>query len=422
MIDFSKPTMMYDVLLIIENKKFYCNRAILSIWSIVFEIMFKSNIKEKESCEVYLMDKTYDDIHGLLLVIYPPNKRITLFADVVNRCSDHLMYTLTSTIITNDIKIKEVNSEIMNTVLISRIKHLESVIEKLIKKSGSACDKFHEIKNLNGNLNENLSTCSNHSKTTEKCQDCMRNNKIVQFDLKDTVSTVNNLLHSLFSQIDVTLNNTNLESTNNTYPYKAYITNLCNYGEDLKKSYLQSSLFYKDKNGKSTAQMENLNVDPYLDHNRGFFERREKFRRRDGSLELIGKPHLDILNTDKYLINNVELGFKFNRSKGSFCLLAQADSTYFIEIEKAILFIRKVTINPSIVVAHALTLERKNAIYPIKKTCVKPFSFAKDFSSQIISNINQGILPNRIVVSTVECESYNGSLTKNPFNFQNFDL
>ena len=118
----------------------------------------------------------------------------------------------------------------------------------------------------------------------------------------------------------------------------------------------------------------------------------------------------------------MELGFKFNRSKDSFCLLAQADSTYFIEIEKAILFIRKVTINPSIVVAHALTLERKNAIYPIKKTCVKPFTIAKDFSSQIISNINQGILPNRIVVSMVECESYNGSLTKNPFHFQNFDL
>ncbi|CAF1034088.1 unnamed protein product [Brachionus calyciflorus] len=171
MIDFSKPTMMYDVSLIVENKKFYSNRAILNIWSNVFEIMFKSNFKEKESSEVYLMYKTYDDIHELLRFIYPPNKRITLvnikrmleladeyqmneltsrcrqflltqrgtldilllaqrfqFADVVNRCSDHLMYTLTSTIITNDIKIKEVNSEIMNTVLISRIKHLESVI------------------------------------------------------------------------------------------------------------------------------------------------------------------------------------------------------------------------------------------------------------------------------------------------------
>ena len=96
-IDFSKPTMMYDVLLIVENKKIYCNRAILSIWSNVFEIMFKSNFKEKESSEVYLMgkkkinirlkesfikfffkDKTYDDIHELLRVIYPPNKQITL--------------------------------------------------------------------------------------------------------------------------------------------------------------------------------------------------------------------------------------------------------------------------------------------------------------------------------------------------------
>lgn len=52
LIDFSKPTIMCDVILVVENKKLYCNRAILSIWSPVFETMFKSNFKEKESSEV----------------------------------------------------------------------------------------------------------------------------------------------------------------------------------------------------------------------------------------------------------------------------------------------------------------------------------------------------------------------------------
>ncbi len=52
--DFSKPTVMYDVILIVDNKKLYCNRAILSIWSPVFETMFKSNFKEKDAMEITL--------------------------------------------------------------------------------------------------------------------------------------------------------------------------------------------------------------------------------------------------------------------------------------------------------------------------------------------------------------------------------
>lgn len=77
-IDFSKPTVMCDVILIVDNRKLYCNKAILSIWSPVFETMFKSNFKEKDSNEVNLPDKSYDDIYDLLQVIYPPNKPITI--------------------------------------------------------------------------------------------------------------------------------------------------------------------------------------------------------------------------------------------------------------------------------------------------------------------------------------------------------
>lgn len=56
-IDFSKPTTMYDVIIVVENKKLYANRAILSIWSPFFETMFKSNFKEKDSMEISLPGK-----------------------------------------------------------------------------------------------------------------------------------------------------------------------------------------------------------------------------------------------------------------------------------------------------------------------------------------------------------------------------
>lgn len=48
---------MYNVIfkvLVVNGKKLYCNKAILSIWSPVFERMFNQNFKEKDSNEIQL--------------------------------------------------------------------------------------------------------------------------------------------------------------------------------------------------------------------------------------------------------------------------------------------------------------------------------------------------------------------------------
>jgi hypothetical protein len=74
--DFTKPTPFYDIILNVEDKKLYCNRAFLAIWSPVFETMFKSNFRERDSMEINLPGKSFDDIKELLAVIYPPNRPV----------------------------------------------------------------------------------------------------------------------------------------------------------------------------------------------------------------------------------------------------------------------------------------------------------------------------------------------------------
>ena len=74
--DFTKPTPFYDIIINVEDKKLYCNRAFLAIWSPVFETMFKSNFRERDSMEINLPGKSFDDIKELLAVIYPPNRPI----------------------------------------------------------------------------------------------------------------------------------------------------------------------------------------------------------------------------------------------------------------------------------------------------------------------------------------------------------
>ena len=64
---------------------------------------------------------------------------------------------------------------------------------------------------------------------------------------------MNLFLHSLFSQVDVSLNERLISPSTNTYPYRAMIETLLNYDEDAKSSQLSMALFYKDTPGKMDA-------------------------------------------------------------------------------------------------------------------------------------------------------------------------
>ena len=44
------------------------------------------------------------------------------------------------------------------------------------------------------------------------------------------VAPVNNWLHSLFSQVDVYINDTLVTPSSNTYPFRAYVETLLSYG------------------------------------------------------------------------------------------------------------------------------------------------------------------------------------------------
>ena len=60
------------------------------------------------------------------------------------------------------------------------------------------------------------------------------------------VGPVNLFLHSLFSDVDLSLNETSITSSNNKYAYRAYIETLLSYRSIAKESQLTSQLYYKD--------------------------------------------------------------------------------------------------------------------------------------------------------------------------------
>ena len=83
--------------------------------------------------------------------------------------------------------------------------------------------------------------------------------KITKFDGGDIdagakVAPVNLMLHSLFSQVSVLLNEKLISGSSNTYPFKAYMETLLTHGNGIKTSELTAGLFFKDTAGQMGAQ------------------------------------------------------------------------------------------------------------------------------------------------------------------------
>ncbi|GFS98162.1 uncharacterized protein TNCV_3924721 [Trichonephila clavipes] len=78
----------------------------------------------------------------------------------------------------------------------------------------------------------------------------------------DTIGPVNLFLHSLFSQVDVSLNDRVVSNSSDTYPYRSYIETLLNHGYDSKTSQLTAELFYKDSDDGLKKRTEFLKKVP----------------------------------------------------------------------------------------------------------------------------------------------------------------
>ena len=235
----------------------------------------------------------------------------------------------------------------------------------------------------------------------------------------DAVGPINNFLHSLFSQVDVTLNGTLITSSNNTYAYRAYIETLLSYGPAAKESQLTAALFYKDVAGK--MDKSNPKAADAADKNDGLATR-ASFASESTEIDMMGRIHSDIFFQERYMLNEVNVKLKLTRSRDAFCLMAAGEQTFKVVIIAASLLIRKVKISPSVYLAHAKALESSTAKYPIRRVICKTFTVPTGYLDVSHEKLFTGQLPIRLVLGCIDNRAFNGDSERNPFNFQHFSL
>lgn len=232
---------------------------------------------------------------------------------------------------------------------------------------------------------------------------------------EEKTGIVNLPLQSMFSQMDVYLNNKLVSFNTNNYPWKAYLKTILFSGKDDLKSQKQSELFYKDE-----GKMDDANA--YNGGNAGLVLR-YGFTEQSKTFELEGNLKEDIFDLDKYLINGVDIYIKLFRSSTPFVVMsAESSAAYKLELLDVVFKVAKVRVDPGVLLNHSKQIESTPVKYTISRNELKMNTIPKGSTEFYWDNIFPQAVPDRIVVALVDQKAVNGDYSANPFNFEHMGV
>ncbi|XP_020899945.2 uncharacterized protein F54H12.2, partial [Exaiptasia diaphana] len=231
---------------------------------------------------------------------------------------------------------------------------------------------------------------------------------------KEKVAPVNLFLQSLFKQVDVFLNGTLVTQSTGTYSYKSMLETLLNYGPAVKQSALTGSLYYKDTAGSMDS------LDPTDGGSNQGLQSRYTFTEQSYICDMWGPLHCDVLFSERLLLNHVNVTIKLIPNPSAFALMSgETNPSYKIDIQRAVLKVRAVKVSPSLQLLHVTELKKgTTAKYPIRRVDCKTYTIPSGNPSIHKGDLFNGFVPKRIVLGMVDSDAFNGSYTKNPYNFK----
>ena len=248
------------------------------------------------------------------------------------------------------------------------------------------------------------------------------------------VSLVNNSLHSMFNQVDLSINEIQTTISLLTYAHKAYFNDLLFTTPDARKNYLLYQGWYDDDEGvhfggRLCAKRSQL-IEPEVVSEYTLKKVTDPTltaptdKLANGkTVEFSGRIHLDFLNQFKYLIGGTKMRFKFVLNRPEFLFLTKEPKlSPTVEFLDAYLDVPKAIVNEDLLIAHNKAISISPAKYPIDRFEVRTITIDKGVTGKNIENVVNGQLPKKIYVAFVDNIAFNGSYTENPFLYKHYDI
>ena len=229
---------------------------------------------------------------------------------------------------------------------------------------------------------------------------------------------VNNILHSMWQDIQVSIRGRPVSDPSNLYPYRAYLANLLNYSQEIWDNRLMTEGWIVD-----TAGEKMNDPDPTAAGTNEALEQRAAMYKDSKSMTLIGRPHCDIFHQGKLLPPGVDMTIKLFPADDNFALMYKTDGVkYKIDIQECSLIMRNKQLTEALELAHRQMVQTRNFRIHYTRVQIKTLSIPKDVMTWSFENVYTGLLPDRVIVVLVKDKALAGDNTENPFYFTNYDI
>ena len=236
-----------------------------------------------------------------------------------------------------------------------------------------------------------------------------------------TCSVVNNFIHSTVSKITYQLNDFQMgDSAPKSYSYRAYMDNLLSFSKGAKEQSLKYHGFEQDTPGS----FEDVNKLTASNANSGFKKRSELFC-TPNYFHFSVKLRIDLANIDQFLQPGVQLRFEIERNSDAFALLSDVgdDVTFEFEIKDSTIEFDKMIPTPEYLNHFEKNILQEPLIYSYDKSQIHYFPYTANVNDlSIYSMFHTDKLPSYLVFGLVDNDAFDGSVSKNPYNFQHFNL
>jgi hypothetical protein len=258
-------------------------------------------------------------------------------------------------------------------------------------------------------------------------------------DGENAAIPIDNVLHSLWSMVDIKLNGTLVSTSGTNYMYKAFLENLLHYSYDARHYQMSMVGFTGDGGDFDQTDIDGLPISYGLKSRAAWWKKINTIYdlQTEGNpdndsdeewsdpncVEFIGPLLADVCNQDRLILNGVDIDIKLWPNKDPFRLTTFPDGTEaYILLEEVKLNVCKVTVSSAAVLGIEDNLQHTPALYPLSRTDVRTFNIGKGSYGDVIEDMFQGEVPSRLVVGMVDAEAYAGDYQKNPFRFKPFNL
>ncbi len=223
---------------------------------------------------------------------------------------------------------------------------------------------------------------------------------------------VNNILHSLFSNVEITLqHNAQVFNANNLYPFKALVENELSQTTGCKETILIAHGYSYEKAPEKIA----ANDGP-------FHERRGRVVKGE-TFSVYGRLAIDFFDSDKYLLPGVHVNIKLIRAPQEFVIISLDETKkYAIRMKNAKLRVHFLELNDASYVSMQRALEEKPACYRFFELVPRSFIITNDINLFEQDDIFNCVAIRRMVILLNVNTHVTGDARENPFYFRKFDL